>query len=201
MPSVLPIVESASASDGVAAELDLADLASDSIRQADDGWHAVLRIDGTQHHLWLKQAPRLGAAYAIELPLEDADFEIRAHASCRLWRAIKGRPPGPLLHQMPAQQRKQLALSLRALDGHLHGASYRAIAVVLFGQRRIAGRAWKTHDLRSRVIRLVKAGLALMRDGFRALLRPYLARNRKVVLKIARAFESNPSRRRGQTMT
>ena len=172
MPSVLPIVESASGSDGFAAELELADLASDSIRQADDGWHAVLRIDGTQHHLWLKQAPRLGAAYAIELPLEDADFEIRAHASCRLWRAIKGRPPGPPLRQISAQQRERLALSLRALDAHMDGASYRAIAEVLFGQRRISERVWKTHELRSRIIRLVQAGLALMRDGYRALLRP-----------------------------
>ncbi|GLR89667.1 DUF2285 domain-containing protein [Bradyrhizobium iriomotense] len=171
MPAVLPIVESAADSDGVIARL-LADLASNSIRRADDGWHAVLRIDGTQHHLWLKQAPRFDAAYAIELPLEHADFEIRAHASSQFWRAITGRLPAPPLHQISAQQRERLALSLRALDGHMDGASYRAIAEVLFGQRRISERAWKTHELRSRVIRLVQAGLALMRSGYRALLRP-----------------------------
>jgi hypothetical protein len=63
-------------------------------------------------------------------------------------------------------------LSLRALDGHMDGASYRAIAEVLFGRRRIPELAWKTHDLRSRTIRLVQAGLTLMRGGYRALLRP-----------------------------
>ncbi|WP_456684371.1 DNA -binding domain-containing protein [Bradyrhizobium elkanii] len=32
--------------------------------------------------------------------------------------------------------------------------------------------AWKTHDLRSRTIRLVQSGLALARGGYRRLLRP-----------------------------
>ncbi|MCG2633173.1 DUF2285 domain-containing protein [Bradyrhizobium sp. WYCCWR 13023] len=33
-------------------------------------------------------------------------------------------------------------------------------------------RAWKTHDLRNRTIRLVQGGLALMRGIYRKLLRP-----------------------------
>ena len=136
-----------------------------------DGWHAVLRIQGAQHHLWLKEAPQLGVSYAAELPL-DPDFEIRAHASHRLWRAINGRPSGPPFHQLSAQRRERLALALRALDGHIDGASYRVIAEVLFGRKRIPESAWKTHELRSRTIRLVQAGLALMRGGYRALLRP-----------------------------
>ena len=52
------------------------------------------------------------------------------------------------------------------------GSTYRAIAEVLFGEKRIPDRAWKTHDLRNRTIRLVQSGLALMRGGYRALLRP-----------------------------
>ena len=54
----------------------------------------------------------------------------------------------------------------------MDGASYRVIAEELFGRRRIPERAWKTHELRSRTIRLVQAGLALMRGGYRAVLRP-----------------------------
>jgi len=46
------------------------------------------------------------------------------------------------------------------------------IAEVLFGRKRIPESAWKTHELRSRTIRLVQAGIALMRGGYRALLRP-----------------------------
>jgi hypothetical protein len=171
LPTVVPIVGSASASGPIDATLPLAGLSSGSIRQAADGWHAVLRIRGAQHYLWLKEAPQLGVAYAAELPL-DADFEVRAHASHRLWRAINGRPPGPPFHQLSAQRRERLALALRALDGHMDGASYRVIAEALFGRKRIPERAWKTHELRSRTIRLVQVGLALMRGGYRALLRP-----------------------------
>jgi hypothetical protein len=171
LPEVVPIVRTASGSEADGTTLVLADLASGSVRQAADGWHAVLRIDGAQHHLWLKEVPQLGESYAAELPL-DTDYEIRAHASHRLWRAINGRPPGPPFHHLSAQRRERLALALRALDGHLDGASYRVIAEVLFGGKRIPERAWKTHELRSRTIRLVQAGLALMRGGYRALLRP-----------------------------
>lgn len=168
---MVPVVRSASGSEAVGVSLPIADLASTSIRQASDGWHAVLRIKGAQHHLWLKEAPQFGVTYAAELPF-DADFDVRAHASHRLWRAINGCPPGPPFHQLSAQRRQRLTLALRALDGHMDGASYRVIAEELFGRRRIPERAWKTHELRSRTIRLVQAGLALMRGGYRALLRP-----------------------------
>ena len=170
-PTVVPVARSASVAQTAVPMLPIIELASGSIRQASDGWHAVLCIQGAQHQLWLKEAPQVGASYAAELPL-DPDFEIRAHASHRLWRAINGRPPGPPFHQLSAQRRERLALALRALDGRMDGASYRAIAEVLFGQKRIPERAWKTHELRSRTIRLVQAGLALMRGGYRALLRP-----------------------------
>lgn len=167
---MVPVVRSP-VSQAAGPMLPIAELASGSIRQASDGWHAVLRIQGAQHQLWLKEPPQLGTPYAAELPL-DPDFEIRAHASHRLWRAINGRPPGPPFHQISAQRRERLALALRALDGYMDGASYRVIAEVLFGRKRIPERAWKTHELRSRTIRLVQAGLALMRGGYRALLRP-----------------------------
>ena len=45
------------------------------------------------------------------------------------------------------------------------------IAEGLFGARHIPERAWKTHDLRNRTIRLVQTGFALMRGGYRELLR------------------------------
>ena len=165
------VVRSASASRAIGATLSRSDLVSGSIRQAPDGWHAVLRIQGAQHHLWLKEAPKPGVSYAAEVPL-DGDFEMRTHASHQLWRAIHGRPSGPPFHQLSAQRRERLALALRALDGHIDGASYRVIAEVLFGRKRIPERAWKTDELRSRTIRLVQAGLALMRGGYRDLLRP-----------------------------
>ncbi len=61
---------------------------------------------------------------------------------------------------------------IRALDAQRDGSTYRTIAEALFGKKRIPDRAWKTHDLRNRTIRLVQSGLALMRGGYRKLLRP-----------------------------
>ncbi|WP_247486214.1 DUF2285 domain-containing protein [Bradyrhizobium sp. 193] len=127
----------------------------------------MLRIQGTQHRLWLREAPQLGAAYAAEL-LYGPDYDVRAHASHRLWRAINGRPPGLPYHRLSAHRRERWGLILRAADGDLEGASYRGIAEVLLGRRLISERSWKTHELRSRTIRLVQTARTLIRGGCRA---------------------------------
>jgi hypothetical protein len=129
-----------------------------------------LRIDGVEHRLWLREPPVAEQAYAAELPF-DEDFEIRAHAARRLWRALNGRSAGPAFYELSPQRRQRLSLTLRALDARVDGNSYRKIAEGLFGATSIPDRAWKTHDLRNRTIRLVQSGFALMRGGYRALLR------------------------------
>lgn len=146
-------------------------LTAAELRQAPDGWHGLLQLRGVQHQIWLKEPPTIAATYAIELPL-DGDFEFRAHAARRFWRALGDKPPGPPFHQVSSQRRRRLALALRALDGRLAGNSYRAIAEVLFGTSSIPDHDWRTHDLRNRTIRLVQAGFDLMRGGYRQLLRP-----------------------------
>ena len=112
----------------------------------------------------------MSISYAAALPL-DSDFEVRAHAARRLWRAVNGRAPGPTFHELSSQRRERLILAIRALDARMDGDTYRAIAEVLFGKKRVPERAWKTHDLRNRTIRLVQSGIALMRGGYRELLR------------------------------
>ena len=99
------------------------------------------------------------------IPL-DANFAARTDASLRLWRLLTGEPYGGPVDPLTRLQREQLVLALRALDGHLAGATYREIAEVLFGTARVpGGSSWKTHDLRRRTIRLVRMGLKLMRGG------------------------------------
>jgi len=150
--------------------LGLADLSAGELRRATDGWHVLLRLRGVEHRLVLKEAPVIGESYAVELPFDDA-FDIRAHAAHRLWRALNGRSAGLPFHQFSPQRRQRFALALRALDARMGGATYRMIAEGLFGAKRIPERAWKTHDLRNRTIRLVRGGLALMHGGYRELLR------------------------------
>ncbi len=113
---------------------------------------------------------------AVLLPL-DRLFEIRASAAVRLWRCLSGRKPGRDPAALPKARRDRLILGLRALDGRLENASYRDIAAALFAASDVSGRAWKSHDLRDRAIRLVKFGLGMMRGGYRSLLlHPYRRR-------------------------
>lgn len=149
----------------------LLDLAAGRARRASDGWHAVLRIGVVEHRVWLKALPTAGANYAIQLPF-DRDFDARARAAQRLWCAMNERAVGPASHGLSKQRCQRLCAAIRALDARDAGGTHRIIAEALFGKKRIPGRAWKTHDLRSRTIRLVQSGLALMRGGYRGLLRP-----------------------------
>jgi hypothetical protein len=168
LPAIIPIVRSAADSGGNV--LNLSAISVGEIRQASDGWHVLFRVQEVEHRLWLKDTPAAEQAYAAELPF-DENFEGRSHAARRLWRALNGRPVGPAFQELSPQRRQRLALAMRALDGRIEGHSYRVIAEGLFGAKRIPDRAWKTHDLRNRTIRLVQTGFALMRGGYRELLR------------------------------
>lgn len=148
----------------------LFDLEALQLRRAVDGWHAVLRIGAVDHRVWSKEPPAVGGHYTAELPF-DADFEERAFAARRLWRAMNGRLPGPAFRDLSKQRRERLGKALRALDAQTTGSTYRAIAEVLFGKTRVPDCGWKTHDLRNRTIRLVQTGVALVRGGYRRLLR------------------------------
>ncbi|WP_271519276.1 DUF2285 domain-containing protein [Bradyrhizobium sp. CCBAU 53380] len=150
-------------------QLDLNNLPGGELRRAPDGWHAIVPLGGTKHRLWLRELPRSGYAVAVDLPL-DADFELRLRAARRFWLALQRRALGDAPLALPALKRRRLILALRAVDGWQQGNSYRQIAQGLFRSHRIAERAWKTDDLRSRTIRLVKLGQRLMRLRLRALL-------------------------------
>lgn len=109
------------------------------------------------------------APLAVLLPL-DPFFEVRAAAALRAWRVAAGRTPGPDPSRLPRPRRDRLIAALRALDGRLDNASYRQIAVALFGEGRVPDQGWKTHDLRDRTVRLARLGFELMRGGYRRLL-------------------------------
>ena len=136
LPTVVPVGQALPPSLGTSVTLDLNALSDGEIRQAADGWHALLRMRGVDHRLWLKGPPLTTSTYLAELPLDD-DFEMRAHAARRLWRALNGKSPGPPFHTLSSQRRQRLALALRALDARMDGNTYRVIADVLFGARRI----------------------------------------------------------------
>ena len=136
-------------------------------RYADDGTHIIVRHGNTTHQLWLIDPPREPAPMVAVIPL-DVTAPQRANAALCFWRAVRPTRPLRPRHRVSG---KRLVTALRALDGHLAGASYRAMAEVLFGPDRDAFQPWKTAPSRDRVIRLTRSGLALMRGGYRKLLK------------------------------
>jgi hypothetical protein len=176
LPTVLPVGEARLPAVSSQYDLNLSELSATHLRHAYDGWHAVVQLGGVNHRLWLRERLETVLPLAVELPL-DADFDLRAPAAHRLWSALAKRPSEPTRPLLPLQRRQRLTLAMRAVDGRMEGHCYRDIAEGLFGKHRIPDRAWKTHDLRNRTIRLVQGGFALVRGGYRALLRPKRRKN------------------------
>ena len=138
-----------------------------------DGRHILLDDPAGPHQLWLFDTD-VRQHLGVLIPL-DADFRVRLDAVRRLHRRLNGLPAGPLPRgwRLTPMQRRRFILMLRALDGHLEGASYREIARVLLDAdaARWPAIAWKSSAARSQVIRLVTEGSAIMNGGYRKLLR------------------------------
>lgn len=94
----------------------------------------------------------------------------RVHALTRLWRDSRGVEP-PADTRITAQRRRRLRLMMQAVDGRSHGASYREIAIAIYGHHRVAAEPWKTSSLRDAVIGLVEGGNAMIAGGYLDLLR------------------------------
>jgi hypothetical protein len=147
-------------------------------RAAVEGEHWLVSHIDDRLAAMLIDAVRADTPAAVVIPL-DGDFATRAEAAARLWRLASGRPGRPSSDHLTQIQRRRLVLALRALDGHLAGATYREIARALFGTTRVpTGPSWKTHDLRDRTIRLVRMGISLMQGRYLDLLRARRRGNR-----------------------
>lgn len=135
---------------------------------ASDGRHLLLRgASGPDVQVSVLDGSGPDLPLAALIPFE-ADLPARVAALLDAWHALSGRPRRH--DPLTPQRRQRLILGLRALDGRAAGASYRSLAAGLFGADRVpSGAAWKSHDLRSRTLRLVADATALMRGGYRAL--------------------------------
>jgi hypothetical protein len=134
---------------------------------AEGSYLALLALPPTRRALLLGEAA--AGAVALVLPL-DRLFEDRIDTARRFHRLLVSGRATP--STFTAYRRRRLRLALRALDGTLNGADYRAVAEVLFGDRVPRGAAWRDDSLRGQIIRLVRYGLDLMQGGYLDLLRP-----------------------------
>lgn len=108
---------------------------------------------------------------AALIPLDD-DVPLRLAGLQRLRRRLGGQVAGPVPRAwtITAHLRRRLVLMVRALDGHLVGASYREIALILYGAEAVSRYPWKTSSVRGQAIRLVKHATVTMKGGYRKLL-------------------------------
>jgi hypothetical protein len=139
--------------------------------QRGDEQHCIVNDALEPHSLWLK-GDRTALPMAALVPLDETVL-LRLAGLVRLKRRLDGRPAGPLpsAWQVTARLRKRLLDMVRALDGHLEGATYREVALALYGAEAIARFPWKTSSVRGQTIRLVADAVAMMDGGYRKLLR------------------------------
>jgi len=105
--------------------------------------------------------------FGILLPLDD-HWPIRLAAADGLRRALIDRTADPPLSR---QRRERLKRALRCVDARRAGASYREVAAVYFGARRLSAETWKTSSLKAQIVRLAAYGQNMIDRGYRDLLR------------------------------
>ena len=103
---------------------------------------------------------------SILIPIDD-DWSVRVAAADRLQRRLIDHTADPPLTR---QRRERLKRALRTVDGRRTGASYRAIATVFFGDRRVEQEPWKTSSLKAQIVRLAAHGRTMVESGYRLLL-------------------------------
>lgn len=136
-----------------------------------DGRHVVVQDLQGAHRLWLRDL-QAGMGMAAIIPLDETAL-FRVAGLLRLRRYFAGESPGPVPRgwDLTARLRQRLILMVRALDGYQAQASYREIALALYGRAAVARYPWKTSSIRGQTIRLVKDAVFTMEGGYRRLLR------------------------------
>lgn len=144
-------------------------LDEDDAREGRTGVHFLHGAGDRRFHLVRLPGTDENGPVAAVIPLDPSGFDRLAETE-RLLSALLDYPIGPD-GRLTAQQRRRARNMLRAVDGRKQGATYREIAEVLYGTKRIRSEHWQTSALRGSVIGLVKGGLAMIAGGYRQLLR------------------------------
>ncbi|MFT3967409.1 MAG: DUF2285 domain-containing protein [Sphingobium sp.] len=126
-------------------------------------------VDG-RIRVWLA-SDRENASLAVLLPIDTA-LPARVQAAMQLAphpRALRCLS----YNRLTAFQRWRLPRLIRALDGHMQGATSRQIGAAIFGLdiAALPRVLWSCHSARKQIARLVRGGMALRDGGYLLLLR------------------------------
>ncbi len=138
-----------------------------------DGQESLLLSDGA-HHLQLEVIAGSLLAGPVCLRYEVSGFQHVEAKTLTLRRLLLLRRLGrfPLGLFPPEPRARRWAMALQAYDGMMAGASHRDIAAVLFGEKAVRD-DWcgRSEYLRLRVQRLLQVANALVKGGYRDLLK------------------------------
>lgn len=132
-----------------------------------EGAYGACRDGDGQYLILADTSP--DAKPAIILPLDD-DLPDRLEAILRLWHTLTAKPARRDPRMTP-YQRRRFRLMMQAADGNANHATYREIAIAIYGEDRVRAEPWKTSALRASVIALVRSAAALIDGGYQDLLR------------------------------
>lgn len=139
-----------------------------TLRPGPEGAYAIHCAEDASPLLFLGE--RQVDVPVVALIALDDETLTRIEALARFWRASRRRRVPPDTRVTP-QQRRRLRLMMQAVDGRAAKATYREIAIALYGADRVAAEPWKTSTLRDTVIGLVEGGAAMIAGGYLKLLR------------------------------
>lgn len=140
-----------------------------------DGQRLMLTMQWPGCCMRLTLAPSLEDGMAYVYAIRSCDMPCARHCMLRteldkLAVSSEG-TPAAVARPRPAPTALQELHTLQALDGTLTGASLREVAEGVFGADAVVKGWYADGGLRSRVRRLVRRGLTLMRSGYRRLAR------------------------------
>lgn len=160
---LLHTVSFASSDSGVADDV----IRTHVIDQTDAG-HFRIDIAGERLEI-LRIDPDSGGILVAIIILDDSTPD-RLHALGR-FSAMLNRGPIPPDKRLTLQRRRRTRQMLRVFDARTAGATYREIAIAIYGDARISSEPWKTSSLRDAVIGLVEGSFAMTGGGYLQLLR------------------------------
>lgn len=133
-----------------------------------DAEHLRIGVAGERFEVMRISADSSGILIAVVVL--DNDMLERLHALSRFCAMLTRRPALPD-NRLTPQRRRRTRQMLLASDARAAGATYREIAIAIYGHARVASEPWKTSSLRDATIGFVEGGLAMIAGGYLQLLR------------------------------
>ncbi|MVA32564.1 DUF2285 domain-containing protein [Agrobacterium vitis] len=140
------------------------------VHAVDSSGDGCLRLSVNEERLEVTRIDSDSGGILVAIIILDDDTPDRLHALIRFSAMLTGQRV-PTDNRLTPQRRRRTRQMLRVFDARSAGATYRDIAIAIYGRSRVASEPWKTSSLRDAVIGLVEGGFTMVDGGYLQLLR------------------------------